>query len=381
MGIFATPLRIQQLSATQVSTGRDAADRATERAGQWFLLSGIRERSGGVARFYRSDTGSNARVSTEITGYAVSTLSFLYTRTGEIEYLNAARRSATFLLRSAWDSGLGVFPFEHSAAGQVPERLAYFFDTGIIVRGLLALWRITGDADLLDGAVQGGESLHREFRAGAGFHPILRLPEKEPLEYGWQWSRSPGCYQLKSAMSWLELARATRSTEWTARFEGALAAALKSHRDFLPAQTPEQTMDRLHAYCYFLESLAPVYQRPEAAEAVSGGIDRTAAYLREIAPRFERSDVYAQLLRVRLMAHQGGVVALDESAAAWEAARIPEFQLDSDDIRLEGGFAFGRKLGEMLPYANPVSTAFCLQALEWWRDRQSGKHIDTGSLI
>ena len=33
----------------------------------------------------------------------------------------------------------------------------------------------------------------------------------------------------------------------------------------------------------------------------------------------------------------------------------------------EGGFCFGSRDGAALPYMNPVSTAFCLQALEHWR--------------
>src|SRR5260370_14093638 len=84
-------------------------------AGAWFLPSGIQESSGGVARYYRSDLGQNARVSTEITGYAVSALLYLNQRTGRAEYLEAALRAARFLTRIAWDGRLGTFPFEPSS--------------------------------------------------------------------------------------------------------------------------------------------------------------------------------------------------------------------------------------------------------------------------
>ena len=67
------------------------------RAGRWFLRSGIQEASGGVARYYRSDVGKNARISTEITGYAVSTLLYLAERTGDDSYTEAAVRAARFL--------------------------------------------------------------------------------------------------------------------------------------------------------------------------------------------------------------------------------------------------------------------------------------------
>ena len=60
----------------------------------------------------------------------------------------------------------------------------------------------------------------------------------------------------------------------------------------------------------------------------------SAQLLREIAPAFERSDVNAQLLRVRLIAHHLGMVPLDEQAAREEASRAASFQaLDAADIR------------------------------------------------
>ena len=118
------------------------------RAGRWFLHSGIQEPGGGVARYYRADTRKNKPVSTEITGYFASTMVLLYARTGSEEYLDAARRAAGFLCDTAWDPALRTFPFEFPAAR------AYFFDCGIIVRGLLAVWRITKEQRLLDLAVR-----------------------------------------------------------------------------------------------------------------------------------------------------------------------------------------------------------------------------------
>src|SRR5207253_10978473 len=102
-------------------------ERMLERAGAWFLHSGIQEANGGVARYYRSDLGKNARVSTEITGYAVSTLLYLAERTGNGNCTDAAIRAARFLTDTAWSSTLCTFPFEHSANCEQPKPLAYFF--------------------------------------------------------------------------------------------------------------------------------------------------------------------------------------------------------------------------------------------------------------
>src|SRR6185295_4029660 len=107
---------------------------------------------------------------------------------------------------------------------------------------------------------------------------------KEPLPYTPQWSRSPGCYQLKSAMAWQELYEVTGEQEFRAGYERAVQAAIASKDRFLPAETPEKTMDRLHSYCYFLEGLMPLADRAECREVLREGIARTSSYLREIAP-------------------------------------------------------------------------------------------------
>ena len=325
-----------------------------EKAACWFLHSGIQEPSGGIARYHRSDTATNAPVSNEITGYGVSTFAFLHARTGRAEYLEAARRSADFLTNTAWSAAHATFPFEPD----VP--LAYFFDLGIIARGLLSAARATGESAYRERAQDAALSLAFDFLGEGFFHPVIALPDKQPLPPEPRWSRRPGCFQLKAALIWREL-----DDPHAARmFDMALAMALATHETFLEGEPDRaKLMDRLHAYCYFLEALLSTSER----DVLASGISRTANLLREIAPEFERSDVSAQLLRIRLIADHAGLVPLDATAAAEEAERAAVFQI------ADGGFWFGRRGGVMLPFANPVSTAFCAQALTLWDDHQSGR--------
>jgi hypothetical protein len=339
---------------------------APEQAGWWFLNSGIQEPEGGVARYYRSDTGHNAAISNEITGYAVSALTYLHSLTGEAAYLVAASRAARYLCRHAWDRDGSTFPFEPGS-----DR-AYFFDTGIIVRGLAAAWRATGDDEFFTRTRDGALSLAFDFMGDGVFHPILALPDKQPLAYEPRWSRSPGCYQLKSALAW----RDAPDEGGVKLYESVLAYSLATHESFLSAEPDrEKLMDRLHAYCYFLEGLLQAADRVDVRAALESGLARAATLYREIAPVFERSDVAAQLLRVRLIAARLGAFELDEKAACEEASRTASFQLagDDSDKRLRGGFCFGSKGGVLLPFSNPVSTAFALQALELWRQHQQGR--------
>ena len=352
-------------------------------AGRWFLDSGIQESSGGVARYYRCDLGKNARVSTEITGYAVSALLFSHLRTGQAEYLDSALRAARFLTRIAWDPRVGAFPFEYSANGDRPPALAYFFDTGIIIRGLLAAWRVSQAAEFRDTAITAGRAMLADFSNRDAIHSILTLPHKRPLPRASNWSSAPGCYQLKAALAWYELYEVTGDTYFLQAYESAVESGIASEHDFLPGETDlYKVMDRLHAYAYFLEGLLPLLHREECAGPFRKGTNRIAAYLGEIAPLFVRSDVYAQLLRLRLCGQTLGSLPLDHEAAAHEAREAAAFQFDSEEPSVSHGFSFGRKSGRLLPFVNPVSTAFCAQALAWWDDHNNDTlEINSHTLI
>jgi hypothetical protein len=297
---------------------------------------------------------------------------YLHLLTGDGKYLDAARRAAAYLTRQAWNAGLGLFPFECQDKGS--EQLAYFFDCGIIVRGLLSLWRVTGAGELLDVAAACGRSMAVSFAAGAGeFHPILRLPERLPIPRSDQWSRQSGCYQLKSALAWHDLHKATGEAAYLSWYEDLLAASLANHESFLPGAEGDRIMDRLHAYSYFLEAILPRHDRPEVVAALARGIAKVSLYRRQIGPQFMRSDVCAQLLRVRLLAGVAGAVPVDRQAAESEAGELARFQLDHSDPRIHGGFYFARRGDRLQPHVNPVSTAFGLQALAMWSRYLSGE--------
>jgi hypothetical protein len=342
------------------------------RTGEWFLHSGIQQPDGGVARYYLVDAGRNLPASTEITGYAISAFVYLHSFTHDARYLDRALSGARFLAR-AWDAVSQTMPFEIE-----PAAFSYFFDCGIVVRGLLSVWRATGEQEFLDTAIATGQSMARDFVGPTGdFHPILALPAKTPLPRDpLRWSRTATCYQLKSAMAWWDLFEATGDTRFIEPYDRVLEASLRSYADFLPghAERP-QVMDRLHAFCYFLEGLLPRAAETRCTAALRDGIARAAWHLRDIAPEFERSDVYAQLLRVRLYADWLGAAPLDRPAAEFEAARLAAFQVaDSDGrgTRMNGGYWFGRRSAGNLPYINPVSAAFAAQALELWETSRAG---------
>ena len=225
------------------------------------------------------------------------------------------------------------------------------------------------------------------FRLPEGdFHPILALPSKTPAARDpLRWSRTATCYQLKAAMAWHDLSQATGDPAFMEPYDRVLAASLAGYRDFLPGHPDRlKVMDRLHAFCYFLEGLLPRASHPPCGAALREGISLAQSHLCDIAGEFARSDVYAQLLRVRLYADWLGAVPLDLGSASQEAAELASFQhvatVPADPL-VDGGYWFGRKDGALLRYINPVSAAFACQALHLWENRADATQADRHQLI
>ena len=351
-------------------------DTILEQAADWLLASGIQAPAGGVARYYRAHERRYQPISTEITGYTASALAFLHTTTGMPGLRERLRLTAEYLA-GTWIPELSIFPFETDDG---THTLAYFFDTGIILRGLRAAARLDADPKWAPLVTAGARGMQRRFGAGQDIEPVIELPHCRPLPREPRWSRLPGCYQLKSALAWREVAEATGDAGARDAWEQTLAAAIVSHESFLPgAPEPARVMDRLHAYCYFLEALLFAPDTEQRTAVLAGGIARVEGLLHSLAPEVARSDVYAQLLRVRLYA--ASAVPVDTEAAAREAAELRRFQAQGGDRAIRGGFWFGRKCAEFLPFVNPVSTIFAVQALHLWQQWQKGQEPDLESMI
>ncbi len=315
-------------------------------ATEWFRSSGVQDASGGVTRYYRGD----ARLpnSVEITAYAVQGML-------QMGLKEQALKAGRFILQ-AWNPTLRAFPFELEGS-----QLSYFFDTGIVARALVALWRETGEDSWLTAAVCAGDSMIDHFMAADGYHPILSLPSRQPLRHELWWSKNPGCFQLKAALAWRELAELTGEARFEHHYRRQLEFSIDTAASLIDVETERvRVMDRLHPYCYFLEGLLPV--AAEAGPLLEHGIALVGQLWRELAPQFLRSDVLAQLLRVRLISG----VPIDHSAAREEAELLETFATH------KGAFLFGRRAGEPVPHRNPVSTVFAFQALDWYRSGRAG---------
>jgi hypothetical protein len=341
---------------------------------RWLITSGIQGESGGIARYYLSDDRRYRNTSTVNTGYFISAL-LKTNENGEGELLDHATKAGRFLVEQAFDANLELFRTEVGDADEPGTREARFFDCCIAARALLHLWQATSDPVFLDRAERCGVALRtRMSRVDGSFFPLLDLRSGEPSAGTDSWSVEAEVYQLKSSLSFLELSEATGNREFDTSMQLMLNWCLKTHEGFVRGDDdPENIMDRLHAYCYFLEGLLPVADEDmKASHALQHGVLDVENLMGEVAVGYQRCDVVAQLLRLRLYADRVGIMELDFAQAEKEALAIEQFQHQSTDPKIDGGFAFARRNGTLTPHVNPATTAVAIQALAMWEQAEDG---------
>ena len=111
-------------------------------------------------------------------------------------------------------------------------------------------------------------------------------------------------------------------------FSRALTTALwRPTKDFFPRRRGRRPWIVFMPTVIFSRPMVSILRACSQASYRAGN-QRVSRYLREIRSEFERSDVNAQLLRVRLMASGVADVRLNEGEASEEAASIMEFQFE-----------------------------------------------------
>ena len=340
---------------------------------QWLTRSGIQQTSGGVSRFYHTQASKYASVSTAATSYFICGL----LQSSEIDPDAAVERAlgaGRFLMDDAFDDEVGLFRHEVVEEGEL-QPWSYLLDSTAGLRALIDLWKATQEPAYAEQAERCGIAIKEHLsRMDGSFFPVFDLGRQMPYEADEPWWQQPGVYHLKSALAFRLLAEAVGLYEFKAMSEDLLQWCLKRHEGFAePEPTSEMTMSRLHAYCYFLEGLLPeAGLDPDASRALQFGILEIENLSQDVGHEFQRCDVLAQLLRLRLFADRLGIMELDYQQAGNEAAAIEEFQRQSSDPTIDGGFAFARKDSHLTPDGNTAATIFSLQALQMWEEASTG---------
>ncbi|MBV9452557.1 MAG: hypothetical protein JOZ19_00320 [Rubrobacter sp.] len=364
---------------------QDDSYRAITLAEQWLLQSGIQERQtslpmhGGVHAWYDLPKASFSFFYTEITGYAVTTLLYLYYLRSDPVYLERAKDAAEWLLTYAREPQTGVLRCRLHPTGW--EQHACAFDNGMCLNGLVNVFRCTGEKRYLTAALELGVWLVDTMQAPNGsLLAKYDVSTKTPSSPGGKWSHMSGSFLLKVAIGLLNLGDASGDIRYTeaARALCEWGATLQEPDGRFQTSPLGDTF--LHPHCYAAEGLlvaGTMLREPRWLQAATEAVAWISPYQRVTGgfPAFfeegkfvpvESAEMTAQVLRLWLLLPHNERPALDAEAATY---RIIADQVVDPQKEVRGGFVAGDAWFHREPHdhtgqhVNSWVSMFCLQAL------------------
>lgn len=373
---------------------------AVENAIRWLVGSGVQvvsdnpQHDGGFACWYEADTGQMPYVYSEITGYLLTFLCNYWEEAGVRIYLISASRAGDWLCRTVHPATGGfrcLFPlypsrFEYKY-GQI-----YTFDCGVILNGLVRLYRATENPQYLTAARAVGDWLvdHAQ-QADGRFQPLYEIEKGEFHTPGVEWSLASGSYHTKIAIGLACLYDAVKDQRYLQAATRVCDFALSFQQPdgrFITFRDNDGTNSHPHAYSAeglwvlgqylkredYLQASAKATGWLLSLQSQEGYIPR---HFQAGQPLYtERVDILAQTLRLAVIHLAEGRLSGDIQPKLEKLiALILRNQASSTDARVNGAFYFGRlSNGETVPHANVWVTAFAAQALGLYVAWQKGRY-------
>lgn len=353
----------------------------TDAAARWLLHSGVQNPPGteNAARasiggafnaWFDPATYSYSYVYTEITGYAVTTLTYLFARTHDAEYLTRARQAGDWLLSIQTPDGAMPTAVRY-AEGDFKSPHAHTFDVGMVLNGLVCLYNATQDQRYLTGARKAADWLIRFQNADNSLAAHVTMDGKVE-DTSDTWSTQPGSYHAKIAIGFLNLFRATEDVRYRAAAVGLCEYALTRQQPDGQFYTyGKEQGTNLHPHCYSAEGLWVAGQflsEERYTEAARRATEWALAHTKEgIVPR-HKHETFNYNERVDILAQAYRLFVVFGLADAKEAQKLKQELLDRQyqgEIETQrGGFIFGKMSdGRPAPHINCWVTMFALQAL------------------
>lgn len=368
--LFASP-------STSIAAALDASG--------WFLNSGIQDRSqdpslqGGVNAWFDLRSGAYSFIYGEITGYAVNAYLFFHQLTGSPEYLEAAKRSAEWLLNNAYaETGL-----MRNRVNQPGFQVAYYedwifmFDQWIMVYGLACAYQQIRDARYLNQAALTAKFLlAKTVREDGSFYPVWNVRDARPQATGDKWSRQSGTFHAKALMALQKLWELSGDSSYKIAGEKLAAWTLaRQEKNGRYVTQDSNHSTHLHPHLYTLEGLFS-WGVSRSDEACIESARRGVEWILKNALRngfiysfyegssflpFVRADIQAQTLRMGTLLSARGAF-MDQGALRAIAEKLRTYQMTAGPQK--GGFLYGQEQdGSVMYHVNAWVTMFAAQAL------------------
>ncbi len=381
-------------------------EQALKQSIYWLEKSGIQNSlnkknllSGSVNAWYDPQKKKYSFVYSEINGYFMTMMAFLYKRTGEKKYLNKGLEAAKWLISNAQEKNGGfrcLFLIDKNSNHAHKKDQIYSFDNGVIINGLVSLYKETKKSFLIKSAEKCGNWIINFCIDNNNLvKPVYEIEQNKFFESDKEWSTTSGSYHTKISIGLANLFSIVKKKKFLEASKLICNSSLKfQKRNGRFLSFPFKGGTNAHPHCYSAEGLW-----------VIGTFLKNKKYLKsfEIATRWilskqnsagkiprlflinssiyhERIDAIAQTIRLIFLStfnKNEKQVKINKVKLNKLLKIMLKYQnSNSSNPKIKGSFSWGKKSnGVELKHPNSWVTFFAIQSLFFYKDYLENKKI------
>ena len=231
---------------------------------EWILNSGIQNKIkldknyGGYHAWIDFKSQKFSYLYSEITGYLITYNCFIYTLTKNKKNLIAAEIAANWLIKRAQLSFGGFRCFElidKNLKILDKSNLTYSFDNGVILNGLINLYKITKKKKYLNSANKCGDWLIKCKNLKTGkIKPVYDFKKKKFIYNSKSWSMVSGSYHTKISIGLFNLYSITKQKKYSNLAKIIIKESLKLQKPNGMFPSTKFHLN-LHPHCYSAEGI------------------------------------------------------------------------------------------------------------------------------
>jgi|SRR3989344_3049852 len=348
-------------------------------AKNWLINSGIQnlegEHKGAFNSWFDINTKKYPYAYSEITGYGITTLLFMYQLNKENVFLERAKMAADWIMNKATHKSGGIltryFYEETEFMGSFENEEIFLFDCGMVLNGMVSLYDTTKDKKYLIFCKRLADFILNKQKPDGGFYAVYNGKNNSLIDNGEKWSTQSGALHNKLAIGLLKLHQITKEEKYKESAINACENNKKFFKNDGRVVNFSKTGNSLfHPHCYAIEGLYAAgnyLNNKEYLELAkkatkylftiqkeNGGIPQMFKDGKLV--EFERSDILGQTLRA------GILFSIEKIKLEKLKNRLFEFQnLEGEQ---KGGFKYGfDDSGKKYDHLNSWCTMFALQAM------------------
>ena len=381
-------------------------DQALKHSINWLEKSGIQnsqnkknQLSGSVNAWYDPQKKKYSFVYSEINGYFMTMMVFLYKRTGEKKYLDRGLEAAKWLISNAQEKNGGfrcLFLIDKNSSHAHKKDQIYSFDNGVIINGLVSLYKETKKSFLIKSAEKCGNwIINYCIDNNSLVKPVYEIEQNKFFESDKEWSTTSGSYHTKISIGLANLYSIVKKNKYLEAAKKICNSSIKFQKKngrFLSFPFKGGTI--AHPHCYSAEGLwvLGAYLKNKkylnssekatkwimSKQNSSGRIPRL--FLINTSIYHERIDAIAQTIRLIFLStfnkDKKKLLVSEDKLKKLLKIMLKYQNLNTNNPKIKGSFSWGKKSdGVILKHSNSWVTFFAIQALFFYKDYLENKKV------